>query len=74
LRAIFSAVRSIIRSGIANGPDNIFGDQHLKTAVALIKLHKVRLGRYLNHSQIEMNVEDEQWDEQQTRAEAQRVF
>jgi hypothetical protein len=28
------------------GPDNMFGDQHLKTAVALIELHKVRYGKY----------------------------
>jgi len=40
------AVRSIIRSGITKGPDNLFGDQHLKTAVALIELHKVRFGKY----------------------------
>jgi len=26
--------------------DNQFGDQHLKTAVALIELHKVRFGSY----------------------------
>ncbi len=26
--------------------DNEFGDQHLKTAVALIELHKVRYGKY----------------------------
>lgn len=42
----FLAVRSIIRSGITRGPDNLFGDQHLKTAVALIELHKVRFGKY----------------------------
>jgi len=40
------AVRSIIRSGITKGPDNLFGDQHLKTAVALIELHKLRFGKY----------------------------
>jgi hypothetical protein len=28
------------------GIDNVFGDQHLKTAVALIELHKVRYGEY----------------------------
>ncbi|HKV61626.1 MAG TPA: hypothetical protein VJO16_06920 [Candidatus Acidoferrum sp.] len=38
--------RSIISSGITKGPDNMFGDQHLKTAVALIELHQVRFGRY----------------------------
>jgi hypothetical protein len=40
------AVRSIIRSGITKGPDNLFGDQHLKTTVALIELHKLRYGKY----------------------------
>jgi len=39
-------VRSIIASGITKGPDHMFGDQHLKTVVALIELHKVRYGRY----------------------------
>lgn len=28
------------------GPDVMFGDQHLKTTVALVELHKVRYGRY----------------------------
>jgi hypothetical protein len=28
------------------GPDVQFGDQHLKTAVALIELHRLRFGRY----------------------------
>jgi hypothetical protein len=40
------AVRSFIASGITKGPDNMFGDQHLKTTVALIELHKVRFGKY----------------------------
>jgi hypothetical protein len=40
------AVHSIIASGITKGPDNMFGDQHLKTTVALIELHKVRFGKY----------------------------
>jgi hypothetical protein len=39
-------IHSIIASGITQGPDNMFGDQHLKTAVALIELHKVRYGKY----------------------------
>ena len=42
----FFAIRSIVASGITKGPDAMFGDQHLKTAVALIELHKVRTGRY----------------------------
>jgi hypothetical protein len=40
------AVRSIIKTGITKGPDNLFGDQHLKTAVSLIELHKLRYGKY----------------------------
>ena len=39
-------IHSLIASGITKGPDNLFGDQHLKTAVALIELHKTRYGRY----------------------------
>lgn len=46
LLAGYSLIHSIIASGITKGPDNIFGDQHLKTAVALIELHKVRYGKY----------------------------
>jgi hypothetical protein len=42
----YLAVRSIIASGITKGPDAMFGDQHLKTAVALIELHKTRYGKY----------------------------
>lgn len=42
----FLVVRSIIASGITKGPDKMFGEQHLKTAVALIELHKVRYGKY----------------------------
>ena|ERR1700738_1302519 len=38
--------RGLIASGITKGFDNKFGDQHLKTAVALIELYKVRYGRY----------------------------
>src|SRR5215470_117928 len=44
----FLAIRSIVASGITQGPDNLFGDQHLKTVVALIELHKVRYGKYPN--------------------------
>jgi len=36
----------VIRSGITEIPDNMFGDQHLKTSVALIELHRVRYGKY----------------------------
>jgi len=44
--SLFSAYRALVDSGITQGPDAMFGDQHLKTAVALIELHKVRCGRY----------------------------
>jgi hypothetical protein len=37
---------SIIATGITRGFDNMFGDQHLKTAVVLIELHKTRYGKY----------------------------
>jgi hypothetical protein len=40
------AFRSIIATGITRNFDNKFGDQYLKTAVALIELHKVRYGKY----------------------------
>jgi hypothetical protein len=40
------AVRHIVSSGITGDMDNTFGDQHLKTTVALIELHKVRYGKY----------------------------
>lgn len=43
---IFFGVRAIIDSGITKGPDHVFGDQHLKTTVALIELHKTRYGYY----------------------------
>jgi hypothetical protein len=39
-------IHSIIASGITKGPDNMFGDQWLKTSVALIELHKLRYGQY----------------------------
>lgn len=39
-------IHAVIASGIFRGPDNLFGDQHLKTAVALIELNKVRYGKY----------------------------
>src|SRR3954465_1863887 len=33
-------------SGITRPFDNMFGDQHLKTTIALLELHKTRYGRY----------------------------
>jgi hypothetical protein len=43
--AVLGAVR-LYQSHFWRGPDVQFGDQHLKTAVALIELHHVRFGRY----------------------------
>lgn len=43
---IFLLFGIIRMSGITKVPDKMFGDQHLKTAVALIELHKVRYGKY----------------------------
>ena len=40
------AVWYVSTSGITRPIDKMFGDQHLKTAVALIELHKTRYGRY----------------------------
>jgi hypothetical protein len=39
-------IRYIIASGITRPFDDKFGDQHLKTTVALLELHKIRYGRY----------------------------
>ena len=44
--ALVLAIHAILVSGITSGPDKLFGDQHLKTAVALIELYKVRYGKY----------------------------
>ena len=37
---------NIYQSGFWHGPDVKFGDQHLKTSVSLIELHKLRYGQY----------------------------
>ena len=39
-------IHSVMTSGITKRPDNMFGDQHLKTAAAPIEFHKVRYGKY----------------------------
>ena len=44
--SLYVGYRAIVASGFTRGFDNVFGDQHLKTAVALIELHKVRYGKY----------------------------
>jgi hypothetical protein len=43
---IFLVIHYVTASGITRPFDNKFGDQHLKTTVALLELHKIRYGRY----------------------------
>jgi hypothetical protein len=43
---IFLIIHYVTVSGLTRSTDNQFGDQHLKTTVALLELHKVRYGRY----------------------------
>jgi hypothetical protein len=42
----YFVVRYVGTTGITRVFDNQFGDQHLKTAVALIELHKICYGHY----------------------------
>lgn len=42
----FRVFRAITNTNVVTSLDQQFGDQHLKTAVALIELHKIRNGRY----------------------------
>ncbi len=44
--AVFSGLRFISDLGVSRVFDNQFGDQLLKTSVALLELHKVRYGEY----------------------------
>ena len=44
--AVYGFYRLATSTGFVKMADEQFGDQHLKTAVALIELHKVRTGRY----------------------------
>lgn len=43
---IAAVAYTLARSNITRPFDNMFGDQHLKTAVALVELHKTRNGTY----------------------------
>src|ERR1044072_6955006 len=43
---LYRVVHTITTSGVTSKLDQQFGDQPIKTAVALIELHKVRTGRY----------------------------
>jgi hypothetical protein len=38
--------RQVMEMGLFRGPDQMFGDQYLKTTVALLELHHVRYGSY----------------------------
>jgi hypothetical protein len=58
LVVLYQAIR---HSGVTRPWDNMFGDQNLKTAVALIELHKVRYGRY-PHSLRELRFSGD-WDQ-----------
>ena len=42
----YGLYRFVSSAGFVKMADQQFGDQHLKTAVALIELHKLRTGRY----------------------------
>lgn len=44
--ALFLVIRGIVSAGVTSVPDRMFGDQHLKTTVALIEMHKIRFGEY----------------------------
>jgi hypothetical protein len=41
-----TAIIFVLRSGVTRPIDNKFGDQHVKTTVALVELHKTRFGEY----------------------------
>jgi hypothetical protein len=43
---IGALVYYVSTSGITRPFDNMFGDQHLKTTIALLELHKTRYGHY----------------------------
>ena len=43
---IFLIIHYVTASGITRPFDDKFGDQHLKTTVALLELHKIRYGHY----------------------------
>jgi len=44
--SVASTFGPLFSSGFAGNADQQFGDQHLKTVVALVELHKVRYGSY----------------------------
>jgi hypothetical protein len=44
--ALLAGAYWVSKSGVTRPLDNMFGDQHLKTTVALVELHKIRNGLY----------------------------
>lgn len=44
--AVGVGVYMFMQAGFTRQLDNMFGDQHLKTVVALVELHKTRNGKY----------------------------
>jgi hypothetical protein len=44
--AIGAGAYQLLRSGVTRPFDNVFGDQYLKTTVALVELHRIRYGVY----------------------------
>ena len=45
---MYQVVQSIVGTDFTQDTNKMFGDQHLKTSVALIELHKTRNGQYPN--------------------------
>ncbi len=43
---VFKSVSNFLNSEFAGSANEMFGDQHLRTSVALIELHKLRYGVY----------------------------
>jgi hypothetical protein len=46
LLTLLAGIYWVLTSGVTRLLDNKFGDQHLKTTVALVELHKIRYGAY----------------------------
>ena len=42
----YLVVKAVFNTDFVHSMDDKFGDQHLKTTVALVELHKLRYGRY----------------------------
>jgi hypothetical protein len=46
LALVMAGAYWVFRSGVTRPIDNMFGDQHLKTTIALVELHRIRSGVY----------------------------